>query len=982
MSICETGKKIYRETKRIINDAMDNNQLVLFVGAGASVDSGMPLWDKAIDRIAEKMQLTEKQKDNLKIPQYYFNSRGKKEYTQLMRDIFRYEDNLLPTRLHKKILDFQTTTIVTTNYDHLIELAAEENGEFIRVISQDIDMPYRKSRRELIKMHGDFEHDNFVLKEDDYLNYSRNFKLIETYVKSLIGSKVVLFIGYSLNDPDVKHIISWVKDVLKDDFQRAYLILTKKESNDIEKEYFRNLGVNLIYGSELVEEEAEAITHSQELIEVMDYLLFKEQGSNLDVLYDDLKPFEDLNYVYGKYLDKAFRKHDIICGDDDSIDLLHISKDSNNKPLMEAIWSVLKKNECEEGFDKEKISSIIRICEKSRFSKFIKKEERKYVTHELNNIQISPLENMIFRFDYDGLHNLLQNNNSKLSADNPNLYMQQAFISAFLYEFYDAYNYLKIASKAFYARKSYAWYFIAELNRKYVGQLALSPFWSYNLSSEEQKTFEAEVKAIDLDRVLNSIPDIGNDSNTFLSELKNFTISYTLFYNVYADSLKTNEQASTAYSFFAGTVAYQSLRTKIRDFDRYETGNYIILDKFTENKSIFDLYIRTLLSSINASDISIEFTDETCGNIKADSLTDFDLYIILRYMQRKDIEKNLKEYGIKKIPLCDEGKTYLYDVCKSICGESKRQKYTFFETDRFWSYLELISHVDISEEMAQTVLQRLLEIKNEVDVRAYKNSINRFVRNICDEKLYENQVICNLVKDFTDKVIGFVIMDKAVSGIMSSVVINLLYFLNKGEAQYNKVDLIKKLVEDDQRSLLFDVYHYLNSECQIIIKEKYKAWKPKENSAKEYYQYCEGVLSTAIETNIDIEKEILQWISSMIDTAVENDGPIAINHSITYIDVMKHMINLFLADKIIDIELLKSIVKKSEDEMSKWLLDLDGFDYSKFQCSWLTLCHQGLIDSIVGNAIAKENILNIYKEQYGLLTDSVKINDIIVKNFI
>ena len=983
MKLSQTGRKIYSETKRIINDAMDNEQLVLFVGAGASVDSGMPLWGKAIDEIARKMVLAEKQKDTLKIPQYYFNSRGKKEYTQLMRDIFRYEDHLLPTKLHKKILDFHTATIVTTNYDNLIELAAEENGEFIRVISQDIDMPYRKSRRELIKMHGDFEHDNFVLKEDDYLNYSRNFRLIETYVKSLIGSKVVLFIGYSLNDPDVKHIISWVKDVLKDDFQRAYLILTKTEPNDIEKEYFRNLGVNLIYSSELVEtDEEEMITHSQELIEVIDYLLFKEQGSNLDVLYDELKPFEDLNYVYGKYLTKAFRKHDIICGDDETIDFLHLDKKSDNRLLWEAIWSVIEKRECEDGFDKEKIISIIQICEKSRFTKFIKSEGHKVATHELNNTQISMLEKMIFRFDYEGLRDLLERNNSKLSIDNPDLYMQQAFVCAFLYDFYSAYNYLKVASKSFYARKSYTWYFIAELNRKYVGQLALSPFLSYNLKAEEKNTFEAEVKAIDLDRVLNSIPDMGNDSNAFLLELKNFTISYTLFYNVYADSLKTNEQASTAYSFFAGTFAYQSLRTKIRDFDRYETSNYIILDRFTENKSIFDLYIRTILSSINASNISIEFPDEICGNIKADFLTDFDLYVILRYMQRNDLIKYFKEYGVKKIPICDDGKTYLNDVCKSICDESKRQRYTIFASDRFWSYLELICHTDISEDMAKIVLRRLLEIRNEADVRTYKDSINRFVQSICDEKHYKNQEVCDLVNVFINKVIEFVIADKAISGIMSSTVISMLYFLNKGEVKYNNLDFIRKLVEDDYRSLLFEIYHYLDTECQVSIKEKYKTWRPQKNNAREYYQYCDGVLSAAIESNLEIEQEIMQWILNGINTVVEDTTPIVISHSINHIDVMKHMINLFLSDKIYDIELLKSIVRKSDDEMSKWLLDLEGFDYGKFQCKWLTLCHQGLIDSIAGNRIARESIISVYKEQYGSLTDSTKINDIIIKNFV
>lgn len=101
MSISESGKQLYKETKRIINDAKNNGQLVLFVGAGASIDSGMPSWKSAIEKIAEKMSLTDDQNDPLKIPQYYFNTRGKKEYTQLMRDIFRYGDNLVPTELHK-----------------------------------------------------------------------------------------------------------------------------------------------------------------------------------------------------------------------------------------------------------------------------------------------------------------------------------------------------------------------------------------------------------------------------------------------------------------------------------------------------------------------------------------------------------------------------------------------------------------------------------------------------------------------------------------------------------------------------------------------------------------------------------------------------------------------------------------------------------------------------------------------------------------
>ena len=195
MQMIKVINEKYKETKRLLRKAKQERQLVLFVGAGASVDAGMPLWKVAITQIAEKLNLDKgSNHDSLIVPQYYYNARGRKEYTQLMREIFHYYDKLYPGEVHKAIMQFDAETIITTNYDHLLEQAAEDNGEFLQVVSQDLDLPYRKAGKELIKMHGDFEHDNFVLKEDDYLHYHKNFKLIENYVKSLIGTKTVLFL--------------------------------------------------------------------------------------------------------------------------------------------------------------------------------------------------------------------------------------------------------------------------------------------------------------------------------------------------------------------------------------------------------------------------------------------------------------------------------------------------------------------------------------------------------------------------------------------------------------------------------------------------------------------------------------------------------------------------------------------------------------------------------------------------------------------
>ena len=61
-------------------------------------------------------------------------------------------------------------------------------------------------------MHGDFEHDNFVLKEDDYLRYSHLFRLIETYIRALIAGNVILFLGYSYFAINILYASNKLKD--------------------------------------------------------------------------------------------------------------------------------------------------------------------------------------------------------------------------------------------------------------------------------------------------------------------------------------------------------------------------------------------------------------------------------------------------------------------------------------------------------------------------------------------------------------------------------------------------------------------------------------------------------------------------------------------------------------------------------------------------------------------------------------------------
>lgn len=769
MSITQEGKILYNETRRIIRNAKDHNRLVLFVGAGASMDSGMPSWSQAIEQIASRLPLSDndKQYDPLKIPQYYFNFRGKKEYIQLMREVFLYGIPLKTTPLHKKLIDCQAETIITTNYDHLIEQAAEESNEVRYVISKDSDLPYKNSSRELIKMHGDFENDNFVLKEDDYLQYSLNFRLIETYIKSLVGSKVVLFVGYSLNDPDTKQIFTWVKDVLKDDFQRAYLVLSKVKKNEIERAYFRNLGINLIYTSELVDE-WDSKTHTKQLVEFFDYILENEEETMLDRLYRELKPLQDLNYVYGKYVKNALWKVGIICGGND-IDLsssIYLEKDKN-EDFKHLLWTYLEKEEVPEDCsidtsDWNKLKVIKNVLCKSCITSAKREIDRKYHRVDLCDHSENAIEELMFSFDYQKLDEMKNNNIMQLGTDSPDLYMQQAYICAVLNDYYYAYRCLSTASRIYYKNKQYTWYFIAEFNRKYVGKVCLHTWMSPLRSEEEREQLELEVKAIDLDQTLVTIPDLGHNHNEFLAELSDFRITYNLFYDMFSDALKANEEARTAYSFFAGTAAYEKMQSSAQDYNNYETCNFLILDRYNEIRSIFLLYLRSIFASVMAEDLSDPLSDKdvfSAGNIKQDKLTSFEVYVILRYLSQSDLKKLMKEHDIKFLPCNEQAFEYIEKIADSMICAKKYIKRTAFSQDLFWVYLELLSHVKVSEDLAAKVLEHLSDSWQETESMSNRESINHFLVNLCDDHHYHNKKISAFAEKMLEHIFDLLIAD-------------------------------------------------------------------------------------------------------------------------------------------------------------------------------------------------------------------------------
>lgn len=551
---------------------------------------------------------------------------------------------------------------------------------------------------------------------------------------------------------------------------------------------------------------------------------------------------------------------------------------------------------------------------------------------------------------------------------------------------YTSYNCLKNASKIFYKNKNYTWYFLAEFNRKYVGKVCTYPFIELSFTDEERNQLEIELKAIDIKRILETIPELGHNHNEYLRELSDFKISYTLFYDMFSDSIKANEQAKTAYSFFADIAAYEKLRNSAQDYNNYETSNYIILDRYNEVRSIFLLYLRSIIASVVAEVMPDLLSDEdtfSIGNVKQDSLTDFDFYIMLRYLNQSDFKKLIKEYEIKVLPANETALQYIEDIADSMFNARKYIKRTVFTQDIFWIYLEIVSHVNISEALAIKILDYLSGRWNEIDLMSNKDCINRFIVNLCKAKYYDNSNIVSLASKIINSILDIMIQDSDSYTPFISILNNLLYICNRNGNAYCDLDRISKIASTCKMNLCATIYANLGKETQKTVKTLFESWIPGAN-ADDFCLYCDVVLSKIQLPNEDIEKQIFSWIkTSFIEQNDEKNSVIKIvPKPRDYSSVIQGMVNLYLNDQVEDVEGLREVADMAGDSMSQWLLNVDRFDYNQFDCNWLNLCHSGLLRSIAHKDVARKNILAAYKRQYESKTVLSKVNEIIIEYFI
>lgn len=128
------------------------------------------------------------------------------------------DEKVNPGAIHQQLLSLPWSEIFTTNYDTLLERAADEivdPAHYAVLCREDIPQSKVAGRRRIVKLHGSFPSQRpFVFTEEDYRTYPSKFAPFVNTVRQALLENVFCLVGFSGDDPNFLHWIGWVRDML------------------------------------------------------------------------------------------------------------------------------------------------------------------------------------------------------------------------------------------------------------------------------------------------------------------------------------------------------------------------------------------------------------------------------------------------------------------------------------------------------------------------------------------------------------------------------------------------------------------------------------------------------------------------------------------------------------------------------------------------------------------------------------------------
>ena len=651
-----------------LQEASRQGKLVIFVGAGVSNNSGVPTWVNLTNALRQKLsQSIQKEADDLKVAQIFKDSHGEKEFMETVRNALK-DGKVAYNPIHNCILQLSPVHIITTNYDDLIEQAIVANYKQYDVISKDSDLPHYQYPNKVIKMHGDFKTGNIVLSEEDYYNYAFNFPLIRAFITSLFTTNVVLFVGFSFADLNLKIILNDIKTVLDERMQRVYLLASETVDEGL-SEYYLRKGINVI-SIDNPDEYAQAYN-----IEFNQADLAKLTIEKGKILYKQLAIIDQLNIAYASglvdLLDlklKTYQTELTVLGDG-----LKYVIPKDERPMWnyhsyglqlfsDSIKTIAKELKTYKG----KRSFVERYNKKQRH--FLMQQallNRIYCIDDLriitsknydrveSEIEKDPTLNLFYSLDFIEVSNFIRELRSQGMFYNKRDLLLP-YLLCRMGRYYEAYQQYQKLIPAFWSKGLYVLYFICLYNlyqiRYFIYQDVLSR------PDIDGQIIVDEIEKFDLEEVLSKLP-IDKALKQTLKDL--FTYKFFSEKSKEADDLSRQIVQQKSHANRGGGSINENIYRLVAKFQ--QTLNFCIRNCMEFRNSYFGTLVKdTIIGILNSH--STKTNKILGGKIAVSKIYEIEeehLFAILFFIDTKDLSEIMLQCDISEIILNKESIIFL-----------------------------------------------------------------------------------------------------------------------------------------------------------------------------------------------------------------------------------------------------------------------------------------------------------------------------------
>lgn len=799
----------------ILRNSKQQGSLAIFVGCGVSCatnNTKYKSWGQLIDQL--KNDLNSEENDFLKVAQLYFLEFGSRQIKKKVKSFFPEIDE--PGEIQKAIINLRPHYIITTNWDCLIDNAIDDNPGLIDKIATDKELVQSDKDKKYLKIHGDFAHDNFVFTEDDYLNYSYNFPLIENFIKSILSTHVVLLLGYSFSDWDLKQIVSWIRHNSK---ERPPIYMVERIGySNVTAKYYDNLGIQILPTYNCY---ADFESKVLDLLNSINNKKLNPLGNEPEkYIYSVLQPYENYPVILQDMIAKTLTNSSIIF-------------DSNNRAILELNINIETKDKNEDlrkifqqfcdnvdsyvKSSNENYRRIISILKKADIHGFATDNDifnkNKYFNLDETEVEVYNYENKEINFDFK-----CEDTESKSLVKQ----LQIVFDLYYDKQFEKSFSAIKQLIKKSRQERNYFVTFIALFNYNLVLQQLK---FSFSIGPEISKKYRP-LEFVNLENEYDSLPEIEKAIVKPLYNFLNFSFLYRESFISTGNLAKVRKRKSIiahgGLSFSSEVPGYLS---KLKNLIEFVLNNYILFEEYHEYRNLCESYL--LLNIENTFDKEILFGKiELYTSIKCFNNKDLKEFYDIFYKEKTPEKSlNVDEYVINW--LIDE-------VFRNCIDSFIKSSYTIINSGEFCqNCLFMLSLLKLSKEQTDRILQLSIELisKGNNSQGIFEN-INSFIGiqyNVFKNENIDGALVLSiletlLLKFVSGKINGdekYILTQYSIYNIFGLSHIKKAYFTNK-ELLTKVILSIKTGSINDQiiwvQHVLIPIYQLSDENCKKLIK--------------------------------------------------------------------------------------------------------------------------------------------------------------------